>query len=176
MRCHDRFVLVGRIGLFFGFWLPNVAFVDRDCLCVDRLIVRAERFSLEQGPLSVLVATEIAAQGKDILRRILVHRWISYGADDDNGVRRIANHQHQHAEERGIEEAFAQTEVAVFVFGIEEVTQNAEDNQRDDKGLYPVAEERNAEQSDGNEIKNVCAPAIMLRSTPNCRQDYGDQK
>ncbi|CUQ49192.1 Uncharacterised protein [Segatella copri] len=44
-------------------------------------------------------AAQITSQGKDVLRRVLVHRRVGRRTDYDECVAGITNHQHQHAEQ-----------------------------------------------------------------------------
>ena len=64
--------------------------------------LRGVSLAVEQRAVAILVAAEIAAEGEDVLGRVLVHRRIGCRADDDERVARVAYHEHQHAEQRGV--------------------------------------------------------------------------
>src|SRR5574344_1474232 len=61
--------------------------------------------SVEQRTGSILFASQIVSQGEDIFRRVLVHRSICRGANNNQCVRGISYHHHHHAKQRGIEGA-----------------------------------------------------------------------
>ena len=45
-----------------------------------------ERLSVEERAGTVLLASQIFAQGEDVLRRVLIHRRVGGGTDNDDGV------------------------------------------------------------------------------------------
>src|SRR5690554_6909344 len=56
----------------------------------------------KEGPITILLAIEIAHQGKDILGRVLVHGWIGHRANNDHGEGRIAHQYYRDAGKNGI--------------------------------------------------------------------------
>ena len=70
---------------------------EQDLTCVG--------LSIEQWSVAILFTAQVGSQGEDILWRVLVHRRISRAADDDDGIRTVAYHYHEHAEERGVHQS-----------------------------------------------------------------------
>ncbi len=56
--------------------------------------------AVEQRGVAVLLAGQVAAQGEDVVRRVLVHRRIGARADKDNAVATVAQQYHAEAEQR----------------------------------------------------------------------------
>ena len=52
-----------------------------------------------------MVASEVVAQSKDVLGRVLVHRGIGIRAYDNDSIGGVANHEHEHAEQSSILES-----------------------------------------------------------------------
>ena len=104
-----NFVLV--LFVFRGFLL---ALIDRIALLDYRLAIVSVHFqfdlrgislSVEQRAGSVLFATHVLAQGKEVFRRVLVHWRISSRTDNNDSIARVADNQHEHAEERSVLDA-----------------------------------------------------------------------
>ena len=64
--------------------------------------LRGVCLAVEQRVFTILVTAEVGAEGEDVLWRVLVHWRVGDGAYHDEGVRRIAYHQHEHAEQGGV--------------------------------------------------------------------------
>ena len=56
----------------------------------------AIRWTIEERRLTILLAVQIAAKGKDVVRGILTHRRTGIGPDEDNAITAIACQYHQH--------------------------------------------------------------------------------
>ena len=61
--------------------------------------------TVEQRPVAILLAAQVAAQREDVFGRVLVHRRVGRRADDDEGVARIADHDHEKAQQRRVLDA-----------------------------------------------------------------------
>ena len=84
--------------------------LDQEGGGVDRIPVlplaaqrRAPELAGRQGPVPVLFAVQVAQQVEDVLRVVLVDRWVGAAAYHDHGVRGVADHDHGDAEQDGIE-------------------------------------------------------------------------
>ena len=71
-------------------------------LALIGLIVQFAGVSLpiEQWCLAVLLTVQIAGQGGNVARRILAHRWIGIGPDEDDSIAAVAHQNHQQACQR----------------------------------------------------------------------------
>ena len=54
----------------------------------------AIRRTIEQRRLAILLAVQIAAQREDVIRRILTHRHLGIGPDEDDTIAAIADEHH----------------------------------------------------------------------------------
>ena len=69
--------------------------------------LRGVGLSVEQRACAILFASQVFAQREDVLRRVLIHRRVRCGADDDERVGRIAHHDEQRTEQGGVQRAGA---------------------------------------------------------------------
>ena len=56
----------------------------------------AIRWTIEERRLAVLLAVQIAAKGKDVVRGVLTHRRTGIGSDKDDAIAAITCQYHQH--------------------------------------------------------------------------------
>ena len=82
--------------------------------------LRSESLAEEERCLAILVTTEVATQREDVLGRVLIHWWIGNGANHDDSIRTVANHQHEHTEEARVENALAQQHLSVLSLHVEQ--------------------------------------------------------
>ena len=180
------FVLV--VAIAFKFVFGHVALhavaLDGDELLVNVVALACKTadgrlaqvgFAVEQRTLAVLLAVEVTAQGEDILGGVLVHRRVGRGAHHDDCVRGIANHHHEHTEQRGVEEALAQE---VFAFLVLEHEQYAEADEQQDaqaERLVAIADEGDAQQGHAQEVEHHDAGAILLRGGLDGEEHHGDK-
>src|SRR5690554_3088734 len=82
-----------------AFYINRATLIPVNSLPIQRRIVILTR---KEGPITILLAIEIAHQGKDILGRVLVHGWIGHRANNDHGEGRIAHHYYRDAGKNGI--------------------------------------------------------------------------
>ena len=86
----DFDIAVGRAGCRFDFFFVFCRFFgNRIAGCIAQHGGRIDR-SIEEGSLAILLAVEVAAKGKYVVGRVLVHRRLCRGADQDERIRRIA--------------------------------------------------------------------------------------
>ncbi len=57
----------------------------------------AIRRTIEQRRLAILLAVQIAAQREDVIRRILTHRRLGIGPDEDDTIAAVADEHHEQA-------------------------------------------------------------------------------
>ena len=57
----------------------------------------AIRRTIEQRRLAILLAVQIAAQREDVIRRILTHRRLGIGPNEDDTIATVADEHHQQA-------------------------------------------------------------------------------
>ena len=102
----DHEVAVGLVGTgFLAALVHRGALVHLHAAIVVNLILRVVALAPCQRAIAILVTAQIVAQGEDVFGRVLVHRRVGRRADADDGIRRVANHQHQHAQQRGVLQA-----------------------------------------------------------------------
>ena len=169
------FILVGFIGRCLFFALGAHALLVFDGTGGVSLPLRAVCLTLEERIGTILFTSHVGAEGEDVFGRVLVHRRVLRGADDDDGVGRVANHQHQHAEQGGVEEAFAQDEVSVLVFQRQHKIESAEHEQAANHGERAMTHEGDTEQRDAGDIENLRANAVLLRGAPNGGKHHADE-
>ena len=63
----------------------------------------APKLSLGQGPVPILLAAEVAQQGKQVLGVVLVHGWVRCRPDHDRGEGAVTQKQHGHAQGEGVD-------------------------------------------------------------------------
>ena len=109
-RLHNKvFVLLVRrrllLALINGVTLINngTAHIAFDLQLYLRCIGRA----IEQRTRTILFATHVFAQGKEVLRGVLVHWRVGCRTNDNHCIRRVTDNQHQHTKQRRIFEAGA---------------------------------------------------------------------
>ena len=105
----------------------------------------------------------------------MVHRRVLRGTDHDNGIRGVAYHQHQHAEQRGVEETLPQPVVAFLVLELEQYGQTAYDGKTQHYGEGTVAHEGNTEQGYAEHVEEGGALAVEGRCAPDSGQHDGYQ-
>ena len=93
-------VAVRFVGIFFLVTLHSLFFGISHSL-------RSVGFTIEERFCAVLFTVEISAERENIFRRVLIHWRVRHGADDNHRISGVANHQHQHAQQRSVERAFA---------------------------------------------------------------------
>ena len=170
-----RLVTVFFVGRSLFLALYALAFLIAYGIGRQGLFLRVVGFAHKERAAAVLLAAEVGAEGEDVFGRVLVHRRVLRGADHDDGIRGVAYHQHQHAEQRGIEETLAQQVVALFVLHIQHKHECAEHNDADGYCAAAVAVERYAEQGDGERVEHYGAFAVFLRGAPNSGEHHADQ-
>ena len=127
--------------------------------------------TIEQGARAILLATEILAKGEDVLGRVLVHGWIGRRTDDDERIARIAYHEHEHAEERGVLDARVDKSHTLALV-VDDKPQDGEDDDADDHRAPTESIEGNAEHchrgKEGDVLALLAAVVICL---PYCPDD-----
>ena len=123
-----------------------------------------------------LLAAQIGAQGEDVLGRVLVHRGVGRGAHHDDGVRRVADHEHEHAQQRGVHQALTHNVLPVFL--VEHQGRQTADNQdADDDGHQAVAhEEGDTQQRYRQHIEHVGQYAAGCGGGPDGGEHHGDEQ
>ena len=164
----DDVVLVGLVGIFLLVTLHTFFLAVTHSL-------RGKGLTIEKGFLSVLLAVQISAEREDVFGRVLIHRRVLCRTQHDECVGRIADHEHQHAEQRGVERALAHHILAVFL-PLQEEPKRAEHNGTEQQGRdVAFAVERNAQHAHTGEIKRHGAHPIALERRPQGGADYADQ-
>ena len=166
LRADDE---VGVLLILGGFLLalPHGLALRHDGLAVVAVLLkshlRGESLSVEQWAIAILVAAQIVAEGEDILGRVLVHRRIGRRADHDQGVARVADHQHEHAEQHRVLRTSRDERQLVFL----QVQHEPDDSQcddADDEGRPAPAVEGDAEHAEGQqECQILDGVAVSLR-------------
>ena len=134
----DDVVLVGLVGIFLLVTLHAFLLVLTHSL-------RSIGLTVEEGLLPVLLAVQISAEREDVFGRVLIHRRVLCRTQHDECVGRIADHEHQHAEQRGVERALTHHILAVFL-PLQEEPKRAEHNGTEQQGHdVAFAVERNAQ-------------------------------
>ena len=144
--------------------------------------LRGVGLTVEQRAVAILVTAEVRTEREDVLWRVLIHRRIGHRTDDDECIARVANHQHQHAEQCRILEAGGDEIHRLFVDHLLAVEQESCDGQHDDaddEGRPAVAVERNADEAEGEQERDVLAGLILvdvtLADSPyRCCNEAGD--
>ena len=150
--------------------------------------LRGEGRAIEQRACAILLASQVFAQCEDVLRRVLVHRRVGGGADDDKCIRGISDDNHHGAEQRGVQRACRYAE---FLFDgclrlrTEVEPQCGNDNDTDNYRAGTVSVERDTQHGD-SEYEREChtclvAFGIAFVDTPDeagCQQDdiYDDTR
>ena len=123
-----------------------------------------------------MLTAQVGAEGENVFGRVLVHRRVLCRTYHDDGIRRIANHQHQHAEQRSVEEAFAQ-HILPFVAHCQEHGQTACKQKANDDGHRATAhKERNAEQKHRQRVQHHNECTHIFRGAPNSSKHNGNQQ
>ena len=173
------------VAVFFVGRLLLLTLVDGCALFADRHAVLSLDLqghlgvvgrAVEEGCLSVLLASQVVAQREDVFRRVLVHRRVGRGADDNDGVGRIADDHHRQAEDGGVERACADHEPLAEHAPEAGAHEGEEDDAKHD-ALRAVAEEGDAQQGDGHEEGDIgtlrAVVAVALIDGPD---EYAQQE
>ena len=144
-----RFIAVGLVGI--NLLMANN---DRRALFTDGVSVVAVfqlgsiGLSIEERLGAILLTVQVGAECEDVLGRVLIHGRIGCRPDHDDGIGRIAYHNHEHAKQRRIHEArFHQIALSLTAIH-QQPAYGAKDEQADDDAAHAVTEERDAEQAD----------------------------
>ena len=178
---HVAVLLVGR-GFLLTDELGSLAGDARLAIAVGCRVeghLRRKGLPIEQRARAILFTSQVFAQGEDVFRRVLVHRRIGRGADDDECVGRVAHHDEQRAQQSGVQRAGADAE---FLFQrslclrAQVEPQQGDDNEADDDGTHAVSVERNAQQGDAQDERQghalLVAVLVGLVHAPN---EHGGQ-
>ena len=121
--------------------------------------------SVEQRAVAILVAAQIATKCKDVLGRVLVHRRVGRRANHDEGIRRVANHEHQQAAEHRILQACTHHGDSLLVDGllvVQHPPQQGKHHHADDHCRPAIAVEGNTQQGDGNHEGDVLSAVVAF--------------
>ncbi len=158
-------VLVGLVGRGFLLTLiDGVALLD-DGLAVlaihFELYLRGEGLTVEQGACTILLTAHVFAQGEEVLWRVLVHGRVGRRAYDDDGIRRVANNQHQHTEQRGVLNTSANERLSCLLVLQNEEHDNQHHETKEHREQAP-ARKGNAKQANGQREGHVLAQGATV--------------
>ena len=110
--------------------------------------------SVEQRTGTVLFTSQIFSQGEDVFRRVLIHRRIGRGADDDYRIRRISYYNHHHCQQGSVQGTGTYT---VFFRQVHEEisSQYCQYQQTDEYAAPSVSVKRNTQQCDSQQEGKV---------------------
>ena len=100
----------------------------------------------------------------------MVHGGIGCGAYDDDGIRGIAYHDHQHAQQRSVHHARTDEWSALY-FTTENESQGAQHDDADEETAPSVTVEGDTQHTDSQQIRAVHTTDVFL----NNRFAYGPQ-
>ena len=104
VACHD--VLVCFITLLWAapvFGCPFFHFLSAVAVLHKQFGLRRVYLTVNQGSFAILVASQIARQGKDVVGGVLIHWRVGASPNHHHGIATIANEQHEQAERNGVE-------------------------------------------------------------------------
>ena len=116
--------------------------------------------TIEEGTLTVLLTSQVLAEGEDILGRVLVHGGIGCTAYHDDGIGTVANHDEQHAQQGGVLETDTDEVVPPQGHG-----QKGQNHHTDDKAGGAMTIEGNTQQGHAQEVGHVAAHEAAAYST-----------
>ena len=164
----DNVIFVGLVRIFLLVTLHAFLLVLTHSL-------RGKGLTIEKGLLTILLAVEISAEREDVFGRVLVHRRVLCRTQHDECVGRIADHEHQHAEQRGVEGAFAHHKLALFL-PAQEDSQHGKHKETEQQGRnIAFAVERNAQHAHTGDIKHHAKCTIVLEGRPQSGAHHGNQ-
>ena len=114
------FVAVGFTSLCFFFTVMFGFIVVNGVSAGIEVGLRRESLAEEEWGLGILFTIEVATQREDVLGGVLIHWWIGNGANHDDSIRTVANHQHEHTEKARVEQSLAQQHLSVLSLHIEQ--------------------------------------------------------
>ena len=140
-----------------------------------QLHLRGVGLSVEEWTVAILLTAQVLAQGEDVLGRVLVHGRVGRGADHDDGVRRVADHDHQHAQQRSVHQPCGDELLAVLL-PVQAEIEYAEHDDAKHHALPAIAVERDAQHGHAGQERQVHAQAATLLCTlPDSPYNHGDE-
>ncbi len=125
------------------------------------LHLRGVGLSVEQRTVSILVAAEVFAQSEDVFGRVLVHGRVGRRTDDDDGIRGVANHEHEQAEQCGVLHAGRDGGHTGY-FAADYHPQQGQHHNADEECRPAIAVERDAEHAHRCQKRDVLARAALV--------------
>ena len=179
LRAAGRHHLVAVVGVALRVIVEQGHFLARHRVFLVGFLIAGlgrEGLAVEQRRLAILLAAQIGAQGEDVLGRVLVHRGVGRGAHHDDGVRRVADHEHEHAQQRGVHQALTHNVLPVFLVE-HQGRQTADNKDADDDGHQAVAhEEGDTQQRHRQYIEHVGQRAAGCGGGPDGGEHHGDEQ
>ena len=112
--------------------------------------LRGVCLTVKQRRIAILVTTQIRTEREHIFGRVLVHRRIGSRTNHDNGIARIANHQHKHAQQGSILETsrhYGHELLVCLLAIVESEVDGSKDDDANDGSTPSHTTERNAQHT-----------------------------
>ena len=137
--------------------------------------LRGVGFAVEQRFRTVLLTVEISAEGENVLRRVLVHGRVRHGADDDYRISGVANHEHEHAQERGVECAFAYHVFSIALPEEECTKERQHHSSNEERTCDAFAIEGDTQHGNTRKVERNGGSAVVLCGAPNGSTYHTDE-